>query len=532
MLHSFQYGNKKVSYQGEYQNLLHNLKRMQKSKPTIESSRPGSAASSRSTAPKQRPSTASHSKEWSIHTLNNSKDYEFTNPVKAVRDFDIHMPNILRAAKTIKRPQTAQPSSRFEIKDDRGDFSRKNFLEVPHLPHDVPIRILDFQNNHIPEIKNLNGLYHLVFLDFFNNQIEKIDGLDSLYSLKVLMLGRNRIKRIQGLDRLLKLEILDLHQNRIEKLENLNHLSHLRILNIEDNSVGELPLLSLPNLSELNAKKNYISYIATNQPWKKLVKFHLSHNNLCSIASIEGLLELPNVSELSFDENPLAEQPQFKTILVARLQSLKLLDGKRILDETKRSAVRIARREEMRRKDEERRAGYLQEREKYISQIQKTWNLLYGTPKSQLSEYELELEQTMQQGRQAYVELDGTVLYIYGNGTQALSKAESQQAQSVYFDYIQFEWLAPLLPTLTNFKNLTTIEIKTTQLTQLHQLEAFSSLKQLQKLYISEENPVTQHSFFRPYTMFLIGPSLVELCGLPITSEEYQLACNRFGTFP
>ena len=39
------------------------------------------------------------------------------------------------------------------------------------------LRLLNYQNNAIPAIRNLHGLPNLIFLDLYNNGIERITGL-------------------------------------------------------------------------------------------------------------------------------------------------------------------------------------------------------------------------------------------------------------------------------------------------------------------------------------------------------------------
>jgi hypothetical protein len=66
--------------------------------------------------------------------------------------------------------------------------------------------------------------------------------------------------------------------------------------------------------------------------------------------------------ELSIDQNKICENSNFRTLIVSKMPSLRFLDGRRILDETKRTALKLAQREQNRKRDLARKADYIIER--------------------------------------------------------------------------------------------------------------------------------------------------------------------------
>jgi leucine-rich repeat-containing protein 49 len=94
------------------------------------------------------------------------------------------------------------------------------------------LRLLNYQNNAIERITNLDNLPNLIFLDLYNNRITSMGNLAYVPSLRVLMLGKNKLEVIENLEPLSKLDVLDLHSNRITKMENLGHMAELRVLNL------------------------------------------------------------------------------------------------------------------------------------------------------------------------------------------------------------------------------------------------------------------------------------------------------------
>ncbi|KAJ3276320.1 Leucine-rich repeat-containing protein 49 [Terramyces sp. JEL0728] len=402
------------------------------------------------------------------------------------------------------------------------DLNNRNLQTFPKLRDQEALKLLDLQNNLLSKIENLDNLSNLVFLDLYNNYIEKISGMEGLFSLRVLMLGRNKIQCLEGLEFLNKLDILDLHSNRIEKIgispfnpENFGNLFNLRVLNLEDNLVQEIPTLTgLYSLCEMNIKKN--------KHLKKLSKMLLSDNKIAALHDLESMFAIPNLAEVSMDQNPIAENSNFKTLIVSKMPNLKLLDGKRILDETKRNAIRLLKKEENRKRDLEKRNDFMMEREKFISQIKENWaNGKFNESNVTL----IDSETTF--GKSAYVELDGTCLHIYGNGIAAITRHESQNISALHFDFIDASIITPCIPIILKLKNLTSIEFGTCKINQLSQIKQLKLLPNLQNLTISENNTVVKMSVYRLFTIYILG-NLVQLDGALINQIEKRNAFDKF----
>ena len=101
---------------------------------------------------------------------------------------------------------------------ERLNLDRRGLKFCPLLQDEDRLRLLNYQNNEIAEITNLQTLPHLIFLDMYSNQIKQISGLEAVPTLRVLMLGKNEIERIEHLEVLLKLDVLDLHCNQLTKV--------------------------------------------------------------------------------------------------------------------------------------------------------------------------------------------------------------------------------------------------------------------------------------------------------------------------
>lgn len=82
---------------------------------------------------------------------------------------------------------------------------------------------LEFYDNQIAKVENLDALVNLETLDLSFNRISKIENLEKLTKLKTLFFVHNKITKIEGLDTLTELEYLELGDNRITKIENLDN---------------------------------------------------------------------------------------------------------------------------------------------------------------------------------------------------------------------------------------------------------------------------------------------------------------------
>lgn len=86
---------------------------------------------------------------------------------------------------------------------------------------------LDFYDNQIEKIENLNQLTTLEILDLSFNKFKKIENLEQLINLRKLYFVHNQITKIENLDTLVNLDMLELGDNQLKVIENLNHLTNL-----------------------------------------------------------------------------------------------------------------------------------------------------------------------------------------------------------------------------------------------------------------------------------------------------------------
>ncbi|KAL2916830.1 hypothetical protein HK105_203609 [Polyrhizophydium stewartii] len=421
-----------------------------------------------------------------------------------------------------------------EASPDRLNLNRKNLYVCPPMAHEDQLRLLNFQNNFISRIENLDNLVNLVFLDMFNNQIESIRGLDELVNLRVLMLSRNRIRRIENLDSLVRLDVLDLHSNQIIAIENISKLLALRVLNLEDNLIERVPTLTgVSNLGELNLKRNKIRYFDRNSHLNQLRRLVLSDNRVATFEDVSAVFEIPGLTELAMDQNKVSEAEPYRTSIVSRCKSIKLLDGRRVLEEERRSAAKIAKKDAEKRREMERRTTQVEERKRCIEHIRQIWDEQMAGHSATSQPHMGDGHATSQEkksatspqrspkrsgknkpleGKSAYVELEDSTLRIFGNGVGVLDRSEIASITALHIEMVPFAKIEHAIPKLERFALLNTLDLGPVNLCRLKELNQLSGLKRLRHLSISAENPVTQLSMFRLYTVLLFADTLETLC--------------------
>ena len=116
------------------------------------------------------------------------------------------------------------------------NLGRFEKLQVLSLSYYTDVKELGLRNNQITRIDP--GLpSSLVKLDFYDNLIHRIQNLDGLENLTSLDLSYNKIKHIKGVKHLKKLKELYFVQNGISRIEELDGLENLISLELGANRI-------------------------------------------------------------------------------------------------------------------------------------------------------------------------------------------------------------------------------------------------------------------------------------------------------
>ena len=110
------------------------------------------------------------------------------------------------------------------------------------------------------------------------------------------------------------------------------------------------PHLPPPHLTDLNLSSNHITTLQGLHHLHALRKLDLSSNRINAFETISDVLLCSGIVELEMSNNVICCDAYYRRVLVHRCKGLKVLDGRRVGEEERRGAARVARREAERRK--------------------------------------------------------------------------------------------------------------------------------------------------------------------------------------
>ncbi|ETO16379.1 hypothetical protein RFI_20970 [Reticulomyxa filosa] len=397
---------------------------------------------------------------------------------------------------------------------ERLNLNGRNMEMCPILEGEEELRLLNYENNLITHISNLDNLPNLIFLDLHNNKIEKIEGLETLKLLRVLMLGKNCISKIVGLDNLLHLDVLDLHENKISTIENLNKLSNLRILNLSFNEIVAIENISdLQSLVEINLSDNAIVALDEHTSFRqhnKLEKIFLSNNRIdeqqlhCLISTLKT--ECPNLEQLTFDENPQLLSAYRKKCF-SNLKQLKKLNN--ALISTKMRALVL-------QEESERKHSSLDGRSisSIIAQIEKEW-----------------VDSKLKKTRTYHSELstDQKILRCYGCNIPMKFKNSFSNLTEIHFYFIEFTSFQKQLTFIKSLRKLESLLLSNNNIDSFGQIQLLSIVSQLKSISF-QNNDISNLPLYRHFIISFF-PNIHSIDNLPISELEKLESSEYFQYF-
>lgn len=127
---------------------------------------------------------------------------------------------------------------------------------------------------------------------------------------------------------------LDLRGNKIGVMENLAATQdQFDSLDLSDNEILKVECMAiLPRLSQLLLNNNRVTRISEGlgKTLPKLCTLVLTNNHLATLAQLEPLAQLTNLSSLSLIDNPVTKVEGYRAFVIALLPKLRTLDFKRV----------------------------------------------------------------------------------------------------------------------------------------------------------------------------------------------------------
>lgn len=116
-------------------------------------------------------------------------------------------------------------------------------------------------------------------------------------------------------------------------------LSSIRNLNFWGSDIDDVSIMQhMPNLEVVSASVNKISELGWFSHCSRLQELYLRKNEVNSVQELHHLRDLPNLSVLWLNENPLNADCEYREYAIAMLQRLTKLDGVDVTVEERREA--------------------------------------------------------------------------------------------------------------------------------------------------------------------------------------------------
>lgn len=157
----------------------------------------------------------------------------------------------------------------------------------------------------------------------------KVYDMPALSELTMLRLSFKNVYQIDNLVDLDSLVELRLDNNTIKKIENLGHLKNLTWLDLSFNNIEVIEgLETLTKLTDLSLYNNAISTIEGLDTLVNLNVLSLGNNKIKSTDQIQYLRKFEHLKVVNLEGNPVFDQVDYKTVVLAYLKHLEYLDYK------------------------------------------------------------------------------------------------------------------------------------------------------------------------------------------------------------
>lgn len=118
------------------------------------------------------------------------------------------------------------------------------------------------------------------------------------------------------------------------------NLESVKNLNLWGNDIDDVRILrEMPNLEVLSLSVNKISTLQPFQYCRKLTELYLRKNLISELSEIQYIQSLPGLKVLWLWDNPCAEVPNYREIVISALPNLVKLDNQAVSPEERAQAA-------------------------------------------------------------------------------------------------------------------------------------------------------------------------------------------------
>ena len=121
-----------------------------------------------------------------------------------------------------------------------------------------------------------------------------------------------------------------------------SNLESVKNLNLWGNEIDDVRIVKdMPNLEVLSLSVNKISSLKAFQYCQKLSELYLRKNCIQDLSELKYLQPLKNLKVLWLWDNPCADTPNYRDIVISKLPNLVKLDNQAISNEEKAQASKL-----------------------------------------------------------------------------------------------------------------------------------------------------------------------------------------------
>eukprot|EP00873_Tetraselmis_striata_P010561 jgi/Tetstr1/430825/TSEL_020608.t1 len=132
---------------------------------------------------------------------------------------------------------------------------------------------------------------------------------------------------------------MKLSEQQILQKTRLDNLADVRNLNLWGQDIDNVSVLkNMPSVEVLSLSVNKITTLRDFMHCRKLQELYLRKNEVQSLADVQYLVSLPELSVLWLSDNPCAETPDYRAQVIRALPALTKLDNEEIKPEERAAA--------------------------------------------------------------------------------------------------------------------------------------------------------------------------------------------------
>lgn len=243
----------------------------------------------------------------------------------------------------------------------RLDVAKQELTDISAVSKCIHLRYINAADNHLTDLSPLNSIPDLCSLDVSGNKLEEL-ALEPRPYLQIADVSANSLSNCSTFEQPM-LQKLNLSGNQISDPGDLKQslLPVLSELELKNNGIMSIDTISLPSLTILHLDGNNLERLVGIGALVSLVRLSCKGNQIksldgftseqrklshidCSENAVASLLEvaklgvLPNLKTLTFIENAVAEDPEYRAETLISIGQLEQLDGEPFEEEERGEA--------------------------------------------------------------------------------------------------------------------------------------------------------------------------------------------------